>query len=137
MKRLLFYIDHRGREPVREYIIAVERNGEMTGLAVIRRELETLAREGPILGFPHETVILPKLDIRELRPGDHRIAYVANGDEIILLHAWRKRTQKLDAQERRRAELNLGRFRAEERREQDEQAPRRRRPRLRPGGGRR
>src|SRR6266852_2027263 len=137
MKRLVFFKDHRGREPVREYTAAVEKNGEATGLAVIRRELETLAKDGPILGLPHETVIVPKRGIRELRPGDNRIAYVGTGDEIVLLHAWRKRTQKLDTRERRRAELNLARFREEERKEHDEQAQRRGRPRVRPGSGRR
>jgi len=63
-----------------------------------------------VLGLPHEVLILPRPGIRGLRPGDHRIAYVGHTGEIVLLHAWRKRTQKLDRQEARRAELNFYRY---------------------------
>ena len=110
MPRLVNYKDHRGREPVAEYIASVGRSGEASGLATIRRELEMLAAEGPMLGLPHEALILPRLGIRELRPGDHRIAYVGHAGEIVLLHASRKRAQKLDRQEARRAELNFNRY---------------------------
>jgi hypothetical protein len=95
---------------VAEYISRVDRSGEASGLAAIRRELELLASAGPVLGMPHESLILPRLGIRELRPGDHRIAYVGRPEEIVLLHAWRKRTQKLDQREARRAKLNLERY---------------------------
>lgn len=108
--RLVFYRDARGREPVREYIASLDRHGENTALSVIRRQLETLAAEGPVLGLPHEVLIVPKLGIRELRPGNHRIAYAGIGGAIVLLHAWRKRTQKPDEREARRAELNFLRY---------------------------
>ena len=110
MLRLVYYRDSRGREPVREYIDAIERHGDHTALAVIRRELQVLATEGPILGFPHEVLIVPKSGIRELRPGDHRIAYALFDGEIVILHAWRKRTRKLDERQARRAELNFLRY---------------------------
>ena len=110
MPRLVYYKDARGREPVLEYIDALGRQGEHTGRAVVLRELQLLAAQGPILGLPHEVLIVPRSGIRELRPGNHRIAYAVFDGEIVILHAWRKRTQKLDAREARRAELNLLRY---------------------------
>ena len=110
MPRLVYYRDSRAREPVREYIDALGRHGKHTALAVMRRELETLAAEGPILGLPHEVVIVPRNGIRELRPGSHRIASAVLGSAILLLHAWRKRTRKLDEPEARPAALNFLRY---------------------------
>ncbi len=80
---------------------------------MVLRELGLLAAEGPILGLPHEVLIVPRNGIRELRPGNHRIAYAVCEGEIVVLHAWRKRTRKLDVREARRAELNFLRYAGE------------------------
>lgn len=93
-----------------EYIDALGRHGDHSGRAVILRELRLLADEGPILGLPHEVLIDPRNGIRELRPGNHRIAFAVVSGEIVILHAWRKRTRKLDEREARRAELNFLRY---------------------------
>lgn len=105
--RIEFWADGRGREPVREYIEAIAAAGERSQVAAFRRRLGMLSEHGPALGMPISRLINPRQRLYELRFGDHRCAYVEDGDAIVLLHAWRKRTQKLDVREERRA---LGRL---------------------------
>ena len=98
-----FWADARGQEPVREYIDAIEAAGEGSQVLTFRRLLGQLEEHGPDLRMPRSRMINRRDRLYELRFGDHRCAYAEDGDSIVLLHAWRKRTQRLDAREERRA----------------------------------
>lgn len=61
------------------------------------------------MGRSFSRLIDPELRIWELRPGNHRIAYAAIAGELVLLHAWRKQTQRLDPRASVRARRNFRR----------------------------
>ena len=107
MPEVLNYEDRRGREPVDEYLAGLLRTGERTAAATLARHVALLEEHGANLGMPHARLIDRRLRLWELRPGDHRVAYAEHGDQIVLLHAWRKRSQKLDMRELRRARSTL------------------------------
>ena len=65
------------------------------------------AARGRGLGRPPRRVIDRDARLDELRFGNHRIAMAENGGEIVLLNGWRKKSQKLDRQERDRALVKL------------------------------
>ena len=98
-----YWTDGRGREPVPEYIEALVGAGEWSPVATFERRVDLLAERGPAIGMPIARLINRRERLYELYFGDHRCAYVQIGDSIVLLHAWRKRTRKLDAREERRA----------------------------------
>lgn len=101
------YRDRRGREPVARYFVDLRRHGEAQAAATILRMLDLLAEHGAGLGMPLDRLIDRRARIYELRPGDHRIAYAEAGGELVLLHVWRKQTQKLDLQEAATARTRL------------------------------
>jgi len=101
--RVIYFRDRRGREPVLEYLERLRRDGEQGLLPAYRRALELLADEGPAAGMPHVRMINPRARLYELRVRDHRVAFIVDGDTAVLLHAWRKRSQRLDRIEESRA----------------------------------
>lgn len=94
-----FWQDARGREPVREYLVDLERHGERGALVTYRRIRALLEDSGPALGMPYTRLIERRQRVHEMHVGSHRIAYVESEGAVVLLHAWRKRSQKLDATE--------------------------------------
>lgn len=102
MRRVVFYEDHRGC-PVAEYLAALGRAGETSALATFERRADLLAEHGVALGLPYSRIIDRQNRLFELRFGDHRAAYCERGEEIVLLNAWRKRSQKLDQRAANRA----------------------------------
>lgn len=107
MPDVLNYTDRRGREPVDEYIADLLRAGERTAVATLARHVALLEEHGANLGMPHARLIDRRLRLWELRPGDHRVAYAEHRDDIVLLHAWRKRSQRLDMRALRQAQSRL------------------------------
>lgn len=107
MPDVLNYVDGRGREPVDEYVAGLLRVGERTAAATLARHVALLEEHGANLGMPHARLIDRTARLWELRPGDHRVAYAEHGDHIVLLHAWRKRSQRLDLRELRRAQSRI------------------------------
>ena len=49
--------------------------------------------------MPHDRIIDRRERLYELRFGNHRCAYAEVRGVVVLLHAWRKQTQKLDQRE--------------------------------------
>lgn len=98
MAEVVLYADLRGHEPVYEYIARLARS-RAAEAASIERYIDLLEEKGERLQFPFATLIDRDERIFELRPGSHRVAYAMHGGEYVLLHAWRKRTQKLDERE--------------------------------------
>ena len=82
-----FYIDRRGRAPVREYLRSLPQRERAEAVQV----LDLLQEYGLHLGMPHAR---PIAGMWELRGGPSRIFYVAvKGRRFILLHGYRKRNQ--------------------------------------------
>ena len=69
--------------------------GERSVVATFDRLLDLMESEGVPLGMPHDRIINRRERLWELRFGDHRCAYAEVDGLVVLLHAWRKRTQKL------------------------------------------
>lgn len=99
MPSIELFEDRRGREPVGDYIQELERLGRLAEVASIARYVDLLEEHGTRLGMPYARIIDRQRRMYELRPGAHRIAFAVRGDTAILLHAWRKRAQRLDEDE--------------------------------------
>lgn len=104
---VVFYRDRRSTQPVLGYFRATERSGDRTAFALLERALRRIREDEAPLGMPLDRLIDSELRIHELRLGPHRVAYVLDRGRVVLLHAWRKRSQRLDELEastaRRRA----------------------------------
>ena len=89
MWQILFYEDHRGKNPVLEFINHLS----ATDRAKINNIFRLLEEFGPNLGMPHSRRIEGKL--WELRPGDNRLFYFLYMDgKFVILHGFRKQTMK-------------------------------------------
>ncbi len=93
------FYDKDGSAPVREYMETLQRTGNNADVARILRFLELIESFGSNPRSPYSRIIDRTNRIFELRPGDHRIAYAIHDGRVVLLHAWRKQTQKLDEAE--------------------------------------
>lgn len=94
-----YYQTDRGAEPVREYVSGLSKRGDKSALASFNHLLDLLETEGAPLGYPQDRIINNSERLWELRFGNHRCAYAILDGAVVLLHAWRKRTQKLDSRE--------------------------------------
>ena len=99
---VVLYKDSRGRSPVAEYLNVLPVAEQAAAEEVFR-----LLREfGLSLGMPHAKPVSGKL--WELRPGANRFFYFAYvGRRFVILHAYRKQSQKTPPQELALAERRL------------------------------
>jgi len=89
MWNIVFYVDHRGKCPPREFIEELP----VMEQAKIRNVLRLLQEFGSNLSMPHAKQIKGKL--WELRPGGVRLFYFAHiGQQFVILHGYRKQSQK-------------------------------------------
>lgn len=89
MWSIVFYVDHRGKCPPREFIEELP----VMDQAKIRNVLRLLKEFGSNLSMPHAKQIKGKL--WELRPGGVRLFYFAYiGQQFVILHGYRKQSQK-------------------------------------------
>ena len=65
-------------------------------MAAILDLIVELEDRGSALRMPDARIIDRNARIFELRPRSHRIAYAEADGEYVLLHAWRKQSQRLD-----------------------------------------
>ena len=105
MYKAKFYQTRRGDYPVKDFIQDIDKKSR----AKIWRYVELLEKHGPNLLRPHADHVRGK--IRELRirvkPGHIRLFYFFFRQEnIILLHAFKKKTQELPETEIEYAEKN-------------------------------
>lgn len=92
--RVVFYKGKRGRSPIAEYLDALPVNEQAASYEAFR----LLQEFGTLLGMPHAKHIEGKL--WELRPGAHRYFYFAYvGRRFVILHAYRKQSQKTPPRE--------------------------------------
>lgn len=91
---IVFYETHRGESPVIKFIDNLQ-PGEK---AKVVYALKLLVEFGTGLNMPHAKPISGKL--WELRPGATRLLYFAHIDnKFVILHAFRKQTQKTPRKE--------------------------------------
>ena len=89
MWNIVFYVDHRGKCPPREFIEELP----VMDQAKIRNVLRLLQEFGSNLSMPHAKQIKGKL--WELRPGGVRLFYFAYIErQFVILHGYRKQSQK-------------------------------------------
>jgi len=110
MVEVVLYADSRGDEPVFEYIAKLGRS-RVAEAASIERYIDLLESKGERLQYPFASSIDKKERIFELRPGNHRVAYALHQGKYVLLHAWRKQTQKLDERQAGTARRRLADWR--------------------------
>lgn len=106
MYETVFYQAPRGDYPVLDFIKTLDKKTR----AKVYRYIELLEKEGPNLLRPYADHVRGK--IRELRvrfsSANVRIFYFFFlGDKIVLLHAFRKKTQELPVGEIKEAERNM------------------------------
>lgn len=96
----VYYRDAQGREPVRDFVDALDDEEQVAVLNQIDR-LNLLSDELPHLPFPHSSQV--EGELRELRchygRNHYRILYRRSERLLILLHAFAKRTKKLPERE--------------------------------------
>jgi phage-related protein len=105
-----FYTDRHGKRPASEFLNAlppVER-------AEAARAILLLEEFGVLLGMPHARPISGHPKLWELRAGPNRIFYFAHAERVfVLLHAYRKQSQKAPAREIAIAERRMAELREE------------------------
>ena len=94
MWQIRFYIDHRQKEVVLDFINRLSPKER----AKVFNTLRLLQEFGPQLGMPHVRRIQGRL--WELRPGDNRLFYFLYVNEtFVILHGFRKQSQKTPEKE--------------------------------------
>jgi len=89
MWNIVFYVDHRGKCPPKEFIEELP----VMEQAKIRNVLRLLQEFGSNLSMPHARQIKGKL--WELRSGGVRLFYFAYIEQqFVILHGYRKQSQK-------------------------------------------
>lgn len=106
MKYEIFYFeDDKEKTPVREYILRLP----SAERAKVFAFLDHLAQVGPKMRRPMADYMGDKTGLYELRPGRHRVIYFYfERDNIILLHAFLKKTDKIP-----KKDLEIALFRKE------------------------
>ncbi|MEH6943050.1 type II toxin-antitoxin system RelE/ParE family toxin [Bacillus sp. JJ722] len=108
---VIFYEDDRGRSPVKEFLNELDNSAKKNKqakqlLAKIALYIEILESSGTRSGLPYTKHI--GNGIWELRPKDHRIFFFGwDGNKIVLLHSFRKETQKTPQKEIDLAEIEM------------------------------
>ncbi|MED4018558.1 type II toxin-antitoxin system RelE/ParE family toxin [Sutcliffiella cohnii] len=108
---VIFYEDDRGYSPVKSFLDDLEtkaiRNKQAKQLfAKVVFYIEILEKSGTRSGLPYTKYIGD--GIWELRPKDQRILFFGWKDnQIVLLHSFRKQTQKTPPQEIKKAKIEM------------------------------
>ena len=98
-----------GREPVNEYLKDLQQKHKLTEAAQIQAYIKRLKVLGMDINatFPH-TIRKVTSDIWELRPGGNRVFFFHfTGKTFVLLHAYRKSSQKAPSSEIEKAEKEM------------------------------
>ena len=93
-----FYTNSRGDELVKDFI----RDQDKQTKSKIARSIDLINKYGPDLGLPHSRYLGDGVyELRIRGKNEVRIFYIAiiNNLEVILIHAFKKRTQKMPRRE--------------------------------------
>ena len=107
MYNLVLYTTERGDSPIDEFLDGLDKKSR----AKVAAHMSLLEEQGPNLKRPYAEIIRGKL--RELRihhsSNQYRILYFFQvRDQIILLHAFSKKTQQLKEKDIELAERRMG-----------------------------
>lgn len=103
MYSIEFYQDSHGAEPVKDFLIDLQKRRFSDKSARILSEkiltyIRLLQEYGTRAGLPYVKHV--EGDIWELRPQPERVLFFSyNGDKFVLLHHFRKKTQKTPKKE--------------------------------------
>jgi len=105
-----FYVSAGGNEPVREWLLGLERDDRK----VVGRDIKT-AQYGWPLGMPLIRKLEPGLwEVRShLRVGIARVLFTVDGETMVLLHGFVKKSQKTPAADLKTARQRLADLREE------------------------
>lgn len=93
---MTFYTTDRGEKPVLEFIKAQQ----LPARTKISHLMDLLKKHGHMLGVPQSKRLQPELyELRIRGKEELRILYSFKGEVIILLHAFKKQTQKTPQKE--------------------------------------
>lgn len=92
--RVAYFETARGDQPVRDYIGALPDQERSKVKALI-----DYLSEKVVLNEPHAKKLSGYAGLYELRPGSHRIFYCYHEGMIVLLHAFRKKSDKTPQRE--------------------------------------
>jgi phage-related protein len=100
MWTVILYTTEKGDSPIGDFVSSLPKKEEAKAL----REVDLLEQKGIYLNFPHSSDIEGYKGLRELRvrfsSDNIRIIYFLNiKDTFVLLHGFRKKTQKLPKKE--------------------------------------
>ena len=112
MYNITFYVDRKGRAPVRDYTNQLffknDKNSRIK-FRQIKMQVESLVEKGTRIGKP--VVKHLRGEIWELRPLRDRILFAAwVGNSFVLLHSFQKETEKTPVEEIEKAERELADF---------------------------
>lgn len=103
--KIEWYVDNRGANLVLDYVNGLINQEQ----AKIRNHLRLLREFGVKLGMPQAKPISGHKPLWELRPFPNRLIYFAHtGHRFIILHAFRKKQQKIPKKEIAIAKQRLG-----------------------------
>ena len=91
---LLYYKTNREDEPVKEYLNKIP----LKESAVLSGYLHALETDG-YLTMPYGKKIKVQKNLYEVRYKKHRILYTIHNNQAIMLHAFKKQTQKTPLKE--------------------------------------
>jgi phage-related protein len=99
MKKIILYQTISGNNPVADYIGKLETKAQ----AKIARALDLFQKYGVALGPPHVEPVPGAKGIRELRVPfggqAYRLLFFVDGETIVLLHGFTKKSRKLPRKE--------------------------------------
>ncbi|HKZ01402.1 MAG TPA: type II toxin-antitoxin system RelE/ParE family toxin [Pyrinomonadaceae bacterium] len=105
--RVEFYATGKNKSPVLDFINGLPEQER----AKVRTVLQLLREFGTLLSLPHSRPISGRSKLRELRAGDVRLFYFAHtGRRFIILHGFRKKSQKTPPAEIATAERRMKEF---------------------------
>ena len=108
MWKVLLYTTEKGENPVGDFIKSLSKKEE----AKTYREIDSLEQKGIYLNFPHTSDIYGSKGLMELRikfsSNNVRIIYFLHiKNTFILLHGFRKKTQRLSKKEMKIAKTRM------------------------------
>lgn len=99
----VIFFERRGEAPAADHLRVEFEAGHHGVLGSFERAIDHVTAVGTTAGMPHTRIIDRENRIWELRFGASRIAYIIEGESMVLLNGWRKKSQKLDAREAAKA----------------------------------
>ncbi|WP_027719100.1 type II toxin-antitoxin system RelE/ParE family toxin [Desulfovirgula thermocuniculi] len=107
MREIIFYETPSGRHPVADYVSSLQVKAQ----AKVARALDLLQEFGPAIGQPHVKRLEGTGGLYELRVPfggqAHRLLFFLDGSDIVLVHGFTKKSDKIPRKEIQTAALRM------------------------------